>query len=105
MVAALKHDRLEPLKIVNAVDYARLIVDLHLQAYLHPLSESQSVLAKENGKGGRGLEGDEGRVGPVTMVFSNSVPRLLQICKNFVFDLASFVDLSSPNCVQVSCPT
>jgi len=101
VVSALRNDKFEALKIENAVDYARLIVDLKLDAYLHPLQKplvpsrtTKDATGAEKKKAGQLTE-------PVTMIFSNSVPRLIQISKNFVFDLASFVDLSSPNCVQV----
>lgn len=100
VLTALKNDKAEALRIDNAVDYARLVVDLNLHSYLHPIQSPMEKAGKEEmssyERKRRGLLPE-----PVTMIFSRSVPRLIQISKNFVFDLASFLDLSSPNCVQV----
>ena len=100
--AAMQNDPLTPMKVDKAVDYARLVVDLKLQDYVHPLSQSPApFLAMQDGTGKK-MDTSNGHLAEsVTMMFSSSVPRLIQSAKNFVFDLASFVDLSSPHCVQV----
>jgi len=99
--AAVRKDSLQALSLDNAIDYARIIVDLGLESYLHPLqapcTRAGDTAAPSRGAARKGSKLAE----PVTMIFSSSVPRLIQISKNLVFDLASFVDVSSATCVAV----
>ena len=99
VAAALRNDKLEPLKIDNGLDFARFVGDLKLDAFLHPLQKPHGSAEEEPQRGAARRAGQ--LAAPVTMLFSSSVPRLIQIAKNFVFDLASFLDLASPNCLQV----
>lgn len=103
VVSALNKDKLEALWVDNGVDLARLVVDLgiELDQYLHPRHKELPVTVSTEGMGAQPDRRGQQLAEPVAMIFSSSVPRLLQIAKNFAFDLASFLDLSSPNCLQV----
>ena len=101
VVAALRNDKLEPLKIDDGLDFARFVGDLKLDAFLHPLQKPQGAGGEDAPRGAAAAKRRGQLAEPVTMIFSSSVPRLMQTAKNFVFDLASFLDLASPNSLQV----
>lgn len=73
VVSALKNDTLQALTLENAVDYARIVVDLGLENYLHPLQPPPVT----SGAGAGTAEGQDRKkkgsdlVQPVTMIFSS----------------------------------
>ena len=73
VVSALKNDALKALTLENAVDYARIVVDLGLENYLHPL---QPPPVASGGAAGTAEGQDRKKKGsdlaqPVTMIFSS----------------------------------
>ncbi|EKX39770.1 Sec15 protein [Guillardia theta CCMP2712] len=72
----IENDSHDPLRVESPTDYERLVVDHQLTHF--EMSSEESKASK--------------KFKTVTMSFSRSVPRLLQICKNLAFDLSSFTD-------------
>ncbi len=82
-VSALNSDALQPLTLENAVDFARIVVDLGLENYLHPLQPPPVVSGGAEGQDRKKKGSDLAQ--PVKMIFSSRHTPMCSLALTNVF--------------------